>query len=277
MRGVACRMELTFGFQKEDSAMSGDMVIKKKHKGLKIFLIILGVIVIAAAVFAIFQWNNIKALTYYLSYSKEKIADMSAQNEQAIAEAMSKVPDIIIRDLTEEERQKLRSEELSPDDVIELIIEDASIPLSAEPYGGDSQADDSQAADSQVVDSQAIDSQAADSQARLAELLAGIYVLRASFLGNLENLKSSAIAEYRALPSDGRGISAKLDLGLKYMGLANGLEGECDARMDALLAEIEDELRAIDGDLSLVSDIRSIYSSEKSIRKAEYLSLIDDL
>ena len=202
-----------------------------------------------------FQWNNFRALTFFLFQSEEKIAEMGVQNAQAITKAMSKVPGITLRELTKDELEMLSAGEIAPEDAVILILDEnetAETPLSSVP---------------DIV----------DYQARLAEALAEVYVLKATFSNSLESLKDSAIAEYKELTDEERTRSAKLNLGFKYIGLAGDLESECDARMDVLLFTIEDALRATGGDLSLISDIRSIYNNEKSIRKAEYLSLYNSL
>ena len=46
------------------------------------------------------------------------------------------------------------------------------------------------------------------------------------------------------------------------------LEGECDAQMDSLLSQINDELVRTGGDTSVVSQIKTAYQNEKSLTKS---------
>ena len=254
--------------------MSGK--VKEKNTKKIVLLIVFGVIAASLVVFTLFQWNNIRVLTYFLFYSDVKIADIRESNERAIAAAIDRmIPDISIRDLTEDEREKLSIGEISQEEAVRLLI-GAVISVEASPSA---QGEDRiippppQLGEGRVPLPPPQGSNGSVSQERLAELLAEIYVLRAVFLSSLRSLEADAKAEYRALPSERRTRAQQLDIGMKYIGVAENLEIECDARMDELLAKIEAELRASGGDLSLITEIRSVYNNEKTVSKAEYLSL----
>ena len=250
--------------------------VKEISKKKIVLLIALGVIAASLIALVIFQWSNIRVLTYFLFYSEDRIADIKESNERAISEAIDRmIPDVAIRDLTEDEREMLITGELSQEEAVRLLVGAAvstEVPPTAQGEGREVPPPP-QLGESRVPLPPPQDSDGSVSQDRLAELLAEIYVLRAVFVSSLNNLEADARAEYRALPSDRRTRAQQLDIGMKYMGVAENLEAECDARMDELLSKIEAELRASGGDLSLVSEIRSVYNNEKTLSKAEYLSL----
>ena len=271
----------------------------KKRKKKRIRLIVIGALVASLAVLVLFQLNNIKVLTYFLLYSEEEIAEMSANNEQALAAAMNKIPEITLRDLTGEERRKLDAGELSAEEAVRLILgesesaeapvpgengnmgdslpqqsQDAATPLPGQPDSAGREITGENGSSAEALPGEP---ESRGSGERLAQLLAEIYLLQAKSQNDLENLLSAAVSEYRALPDQERTNAAIFDIGMKYFSIAGGMESESDRRMDGLLAEIRAELNASGGDLSLISDIRSIYNSEKNIRKAEYLMLFDSV
>lgn len=273
----------------------------------KIFtLVFTGVLLVTIGGVVVWQWNNIKALYLFLTYSEDNITEKLVQNEEAIESAMQKVPDITLRDLTDDERKMLDSGEISPEQAIQIILGQTDLGTGDSGAGITSAA--STASGSQDSggslgvmggeSSTGLEGSTSSGgtglsgtntgetgtggsgqtvgvsgeKTKLAELLASIYVLKADFINSIERLKNDAIDEYRALPEAERTNANKQKLGLKYLDLAGALEGDCDAQMNALLKLVESELNATGGDMSLVNDIKTIYANEKSLRKAEYLS-----
>jgi len=104
-------------------------------------------------------------------------------------------------------------------------------------------------------------------------LIAEVYVLRAYFVGRLEGLHAAAIAEFMALPEDQRDRGAMMEIGLRYAGIAGGLEAESDGMMADVTSRLGAELQRTGGDTSLVNEIMASYAAEKSIMKAYFMSL----
>ena len=114
---------------------------------------------------------------------------------------------------------------------------------------------------------------ATEAEERLAALVAEAFVLRAYYTNSLESMRASAVSEYSALNAEDRTQTVKMNIGMNYMNRAGALEGECDRRMDRLVAGIESELKQTGGDTSVIGEIKSCYAEEKSLKKAYYLSL----
>ena len=53
---------------------------------------------------------------------------------------------------------------------------------------------------------------------------------------------------------------------------SNSLMSQCDGRVATLLGELESELRAAGGDLSIITTIKNAYENEKNLKKAYYMS-----
>ena len=65
----------------------------------------------------------------------------------------------------------------------------------------------------------------------------------------------------------------KLEIGNLYAGLAGKLENECDGSMDDLIARLDTVLTQMNHEKSVMTEIKSYYAQEKSLKKAYYLSL----
>lgn len=58
----------------------------------------------------------------------------------------------------------------------------------------------------------------------------------------------------------------------KYAGQLSSLEGSCDSQFNAIVSKIEAELKKTNGDMKLVTKIRSAYAKEKSAKKAAVMN-----
>ena len=93
-------------------------------KWLKITLIILLVLVIAVAALVIWQWKNIQSIYMGLTQSEEEIVRQRKDNQVKLVEDVDGYLDGEIRDLTEEEKQKIEDGTLKIEDVYAEIFEE---------------------------------------------------------------------------------------------------------------------------------------------------------
>ena len=117
----------------------GGKPLKKTHKKNKFVIIacIVGAVIIAASVFAVLQWNNITALRYRLAYSQEEINAKIDDNEQKIANTLSKTVSAKIRDLTDAERKLLANNDITKEEAVKLLVDDAIGGGNANSSGGE--------------------------------------------------------------------------------------------------------------------------------------------
>ncbi len=115
-----------------------------------------------------------------------------------------------------------------------------------------------------------------DLQARIDALIAEVYALRDYYTAQLAYVESSARAEYEALPPEERSPERKQEIALACIDQVYALENECDSRMDAICNELAYLLLEIDGDLTLVNEIRYAYAREKEIAKSEFIEKYAD-
>lgn len=105
-------------------------------------------------------------------------------------------------------------------------------------------------------------------------LIAKLYVLKGSYVAKLDALESEGIAEYANTPN--KNTSWKASMISKYSGKVAALEGECDAKFEAIVSELKTELEKNGEDTSIIKTIRSTYEKEKQIKKANYLNTYMD-
>lgn len=112
----------------------------------------------------------------------------------------------------------------------------------------------------------------AEIQAQIDALIARTYALCDEYTARLAALEAAALAEYEALQPEKRTEEAVRAIALYYSDQAYYLEGECDAIMDEICAELSFLLLEIDGDLTLVNDVRYAYAQKKAEEKARFMS-----
>lgn len=91
-----------------------------------------------------------------------------------------------------------------------------------------------------------------------------LVALEGYFQGQLAALAAQAKAEYHALPVEGKTDDAIIQIQSSKMDQAAALESQCDAKVEAVLGRMKNELAANGGDFSAVNEFRKIYLSEKN-------------
>ena len=245
-------------------------------------LLLGGLLVLALALLASWQWPNIQAGLYYLQYSPQELEQRASQSQELLREDIDRSLDLSVQPLSPEDRDRLLRGEMTEDEAVaamtggsaatpptesnreqQPVTESWSLE-TADPAGSALPAEEAQLAPEQ---------EDAARRERLSQLVARVYVLRDVFKGKLEAIKNQAAAEYTALPAEKRTKTAKLKLAAACMEQAYALEGQCDSEMDAILEEMNTLLTALEEDTALVDEVKAAYAEEKAVTKAYYLGL----
>lgn len=244
---------------------------KKSHAALKVLGVILLVLVIAAGALA---WNfrsYLSAAVDAAKYSTEEIESRLQDNEARIAKAIESMPEIQVRDLTDEEKQKLESGELSEDEVIGLLT--GGEPASAVSGESENSADvNSSVKNEPAAETKPAQPAKVDYSQEISAQIARAYVLRSQFTGQLDGLLAQAKSEYHSIPPSERSTDRKAEFIEKYMGLANSMEASCDASMNEIVSSVRQMLKDSGQSTALADEIMSTYESEKSLKKSYYMS-----
>lgn len=254
----------------------------------KILCGVLAFLLAGTASAAWWQRDNIKALMTAVQYSEEELAQKLEENQQAIENAVSAAPEVVIRDVTEEERQALKDGTLTQEELIDRLLntETPEAPAAPQPSGpGEGQTQPPvQAAKPETPPAPqpetpppeaAVPLPEADYQKQLSAIIAEVYVLREQYTIELDNMYAAAKAEYKAMPKSKRTTEKLSKWAMGYVSRANQLEKKCDASMDSVVERMEKLIKENNGDLSLVDTVVYTYASEKSLKKAFYMSKLE--
>ncbi len=111
----------------------------------------------------------------------------------------------------------------------------------------------------------AADKAQAEQEARVQNLFAQLYVLRASFNTQLDNLIGECIQEFLALDPAEQTRAAKIRIVYARMDDVTAMEANCDAQVESIAAQL-DEI-----DPALGTKARQYYKNEKDLKKASLI------
>lgn len=270
---------------------------KKRHRVRNALLIILVLLLLIVGIVAfVFRdyLAQIPRLYKGMSYSSDEISSMQADNDKKANELLNNLAVETMRDLTDEERQLLASGELSESDAISLIqglmppidfsevttdeIDETDVPdeTSAADTSVDTSATKPAVTTAQTTTKgkdthEALTPErAAELQNRVSEIIAEIYLLRATYLNKIETLIADTKAEYIALPKDQHNMKGKMRIIEKSLvPKGNALEAECDTSMNKLLTELEGVLNELGTGTAIIDEIKATYQEQKDLKMAE--------
>lgn len=231
----------------------------KKKIWKRVVLVTLCVVLIAVAAVTVWQWNNIKALYYFAAVgSSEEIAKEIDKNKKDREQIVSEYIEGTVRDFTEEEEKKIVSGEISVEEATEIIRQEFK--ESVKPSQTTTASQNTKAEIDEFI----------------AENIIQLYSYKAYYLGQLGQIEKSAISDYKALSPKDRTLVSKQSIVDKYIGTANALLVDCDAKVNTITDKLEKKLSQNKMDTSIVGKIKSSYEEEKALKKAYYMSLIKE-
>lgn len=236
--------------------------MKNRKKRL---LCVLLVLALALGGLCVWQRNNLRALVLSLQLTQDELSNQMQQNKTA---EVSQSAGVNVRPLTEEEREKLRDNELTRDELIDRLVNDsAESTLPDAPDAADP-------ADPDTPDApQAPSAEETALRAQLAKYIAEIYVMEAEYTDWLVHANQSAIDDFNDLPASEQTTASKYNIGMRYLSLALEKEKECDVRMSEVENNIRSVLTQLGESTELVDEIQRVYEEEKATKKAYYLGL----
>lgn len=274
-------------------------------KALKIIGIILLVIVVIAAALVIWQWDYVKSFLDGIMYDEETLG---YQQVIATEKTVSEVNDYLstsIRELTEEEKEKIAAGELSQSALLAQIISEATgVPLEEStdssavtvPDAAYEEPQIEQPADKEEPpkpeesspktpvkpvqpENGASASNSKPSQGGIsitdktvAETVNKLYGLQSQYTGKLQGLLGRAKTYYYQQKAASGAAAARANTITAFSGEAAAMESECDAKVEALLGDLTSKLNSMCADTSIVGTLRSAYKSEKASQRAAYVN-----
>jgi len=262
--------------------------MKKIHKILIILLVIIAIV--AGLVW--WQFGNIKAVYYWWKYSGSDIDDMLGSAHSGVEDYLKDNPQYSVRPSKPVEEELHKDGVITDDELTELITEETSV---KEMFGTELELSDDKKLTITETGEQ-IDAETAKklkenaaqkeeqpketptgNDAEISACVAQMYVLKSSFVAQLEGLYNQAFGEYEAVYdqlNEAEREAKKKSIISSLYPKASALEKQCDTQVNQVLAKLEALLKESGGDTSLVGRIRDSYNSEKSLKKAYYLNQI---
>ena len=269
----------------------------------KIFLMVLVIFVLIIGGVVCWQYDNLKAVYYSISYSDKDIDKLVSENNMEVKSFIDSNPSYRVRPSEEVEEKLHQSGAITDTELSDIItgnnsVEDLfgiDVGLNSDKsfvnmadgkiVGVESliemkeeirkSAHDSEDEDSDLSDkkdkSDKSESGKTDNSQKISDCIARLYVLKSSFIGRLDSLYSEAISYYKALPASER-KNAKSEIVKKFYARGTALEAECDSQVASLIAELKTLLNEEGSDMTLISKIQAAYNNEKSLKKAQYLN-----
>lgn len=217
---------------------------------MKKFFVVFGCVIlallIAVGVLAYANRSNISSFLTAMKYDDDVIEQEMDKTNEALKTDIDNYFDEGLRGMTEEEEKAIESGEKTKDEVLVEIIAEA--PKTQTPT----------------------------KETIVAKYTSQLLSIKNRYLGQIEAILGSAVAEYHQLPKDQLGYNSKLRIMKKHLTNINSLESSCDAEVENTVVSMEKELKAINADTGIVATVREYYKNEKNLKKAYYMSEYGD-
>ena len=223
---------------------------------LKIVSILMGLLILAAAGLAIWQWDNVHPFLLSRIHDRdtlsERLDQLRTSNKDDLAKDGVDVPNLSSKQV---------------EDLIlgEMTSEEALRTLDLDRYQTEEKAKPQGEAEP-------------DHEAEIDELVnrcvAELYQYESYLYGRLGEIRQSFLAVWTSYPPSERTASLKKSLGSQLVSQCYALETSSDSSVSAILDRYRAEVSARGGDSSRIDNLWGVYCSEKASVKAYYFNLL---
>lgn len=231
-------------------------------KALKILLIILLVLAVITGSVVIWQWKNIKSIWLGLRSSSEEIDEMRNQNQTQLVEGVNEYLDEPLREMTEEEKEKIQSGETSASEVYQKMFEEKlngteNEPEIAPPTEGE-----------KPPVTQQPTKETKDSV--ISRYMVDLYKLQNEFNARAEATIIQGAKYYESIKAHPQDPVARANTITKFTPTVRSIEKECDTKVEDVIKKLENDLKKIGEDTSVTASIRATYQNEKQLKLSYY-------
>lgn len=215
--------------------------MKKRHIFLYLLVIVFGV----AITFAYVNYDYVESFYFSYKYSKQELEQMMTDNDAVLKQDLETYLGHPIREITDEEIKQIEDGVLTKEEVIEKIVRE-ELDKTGE---------------------------TSENVKNVNYYITELYNLKNEYIGILDAMVISAVNDYKALDKSQQTRSKQLEIGANYAKKATQLEAECDAKVAAIVSNIENLLRAEGKSTDIVNTINEAYKTEKTLKRAYYLNM----
>lgn len=243
------------------------------RKPFKIALCVVALTVAVGLAAVAWQWDNITALRYSLTMSRQNVEENIEKNDQQLKDVLDQyqIPE---HSFSKEELDVISGNEGALEDATNVLLNlptpEVTAPLptqEVQPSAGQPPLKPTPKPTPKVTPK----AEKTDYTAKIRAQIARMYVLKATYVSELEGIVSATKAEFVALPANQRTDAKKQAVVMARVGELSALEGECDKKVATVVTELRRLLKA-DGQSGATADlVETTYANEKSLKKAYYI------
>lgn len=220
-------------------------------KVLKILLIILVLLAIAAGSIAIWQRKNIQSIMLGVKEESTEIEKRRNDNQNKLVEDVNTYMDEPVREMTEKEKQQVEEGKTSISDVYQKIFEEKK--------------------ETKVEEKQTDSANNTETKDEIISChMAELYRLQNEFTARAEATIKQGDRYYESIKAHPQDPVARSKTIAHFTSIVRGMESECDAKVEGVIASLKAELQKIGADTSIIASIRATYANEKQLKLSYY-------
>ena len=234
-------------------------------KALKRFLAVLIILALVLGGIVIWQWKNIESIIIGIREESEQIDKRRENNQKELVEEVNSFLDNPLRDITEEEQEKIEKGEATPSEVFQKMFEEKIEEKKVETPAEKTPAT--------VTTEKKEEEPAPPKESKddiVSRYMVELYKLQNEFNARAESTIKSGDAYYESIKSHEQDPVARAETISHYTPIVRGIEKECDGKFEVVVKNLESELIAAGYDTSVISTIRSTYANEKRLKLSYY-------
>ena len=220
-------------------------------KVLKVLLIIVILLAIAAGIAAVWQWKNIESIVIGVKEETVEIEKRRNENQTKLVDDVITYMDEPVREMTEEEKKQVEEGEVTLPDIYEKIFEEKKENLEKNTQNA-------------PVDNSATKDEI------ISRYMAELYRLQNEFTSRAEATIKQGAYYYESIKAHPQDPVARSKTIAHFTSTVRGMESECDANVEKLISNLKTELEKIGEDTSIIESIRATYSNEKQLKLSYY-------
>lgn len=220
-------------------------------KVLKILLIILVLLAVAAGSVAIWQRKNIQSIMLGVKEESKEIEKRRNDNQTNLVEDVNTYMDEPVREMTEEEKQQVEEGKASVSDVYQKIFEEKKETTTEESQGGNT---NNTGLKDEII----------------SRHMAELYRLQNEFTSRAEATIMQGDRYYESIKAHPQDPVARSKTMAHFTSIVRGMESECDAKVENVIASLKAELQKIGEDTTIIASIRATYENEKQLKLSYY-------
>lgn len=220
-------------------------------KLIKILIVIFIVLAIAVASLAIWQWKNINSIYVGINESSEEITKRRNDNQKNLVDDVNNYLEESIREMTDEEKERIESGEITAGDVYLQIFEEKQ--KDADAKKENSSGNSSVSKDDIVI-----------------KYMAKLYSLQSKYTAKAEVTISEGKKYYKAQRKSNDAVTARANTISHFTPIVRSVESACDSEFESLISELKKELSSVEANTDIVRTISAAYKNEKQLKLSYY-------